>query len=893
MTLDMKKFLNQTIAVKTAVGVAASVAAMTAVNASMPQPQAQDVVQHHAKEINDRSNVAAKILEIDRSSLVQKNYLRAAQRIDDFLTGQTKELHLEPSMFEVDGSLEDSSNFGMDAKTTEAFNRVSSQLSQMISETSSTSDQSKKDAEEPFDLSKAIKDRVNKDDSRKELLETMTGKTSEDEDRVDRKDLETSGIDEPSAQVQNTKPTLTLEQDEHKSSFESNVDNVVNAVSPSKSNSSEDSEVIKPIEKIEKVDKSQIVETDAATESKNDTATEPEAKAKDSSTTEVKIRESEEKPLNIASAIKERFGADKSEKRSESIAPSSDAKENVSDKVENDRADSNDSTSTSKESVDSRKEETNSIKEDDSISTSKESADRAREESSSVKEDENISGTAEISVSVRYGNHHEITNFKIVKSTSGVRHADGSETWKDIIFTKDDLPEEFLSHEVWSRAELLNPDFKATYKPDSSDFKVKDILTMKSTSRKSNADNIAPGISHQKTSRTLNLKTPNGDVLETIVQSEGDSEIKIPQTIGDWFVTETSVEFSADDKDIVYQARYETVEDLLDYQIKDSLDGRETIQKSTQIKAIRKIDKLENKTIESNEESEAHKIASSIESAYSYSDLESVDVDTENKVITRHYKSIEKIADVRTVTTESVKSATEKIVSSMPTLSNRAEYSKYTSINDQYGKILERSSIEKCVFAISDGSYSYQSSDKQLKPSPETVALLELNNRVTDRLIERINEYRRELGLNEISKQPMTLEQERMFASHAIYNYLANDHSSSKINDEMMKMLKLKRNETMQPVHKLKVANQMLTPEAIADSLFRTILNETASYVSKDGGETGHLEQLLNPNIKTVFAGTFIGSYEQVEQTAKMFNKSISIGSSNDYSLSTTLQYFE
>ena len=170
MTLDMKKFLNQTIAVKTAVGVAASVAAMTAVNASMQQPQAQDVVQHHAKEINDRSNIAAKILEIDRSSLVQKNYLRAAQRIDDFLTGQTKELHLEPSMFEVDGSLEDSSNFGMDAKTTEAFNRVSSQLSQMISDSSADSTKEAKSDSETFDLSKAIKDRVNKDDSRKELL---------------------------------------------------------------------------------------------------------------------------------------------------------------------------------------------------------------------------------------------------------------------------------------------------------------------------------------------------------------------------------------------------------------------------------------------------------------------------------------------------------------------------------------------------------------------------------------------------------------------------------------------------------------------------------------------------------------------------------------------------
>ena len=871
MTLDMKKFLNQTIAVKTAVGVAASVAAMTAVNASMQQPQAQDVVQHHAKEINDRSNIAAKILEIDRSSLVQKNYLRAAQRIDDFLTGQTKELHLEPSMFEVDGSLEDSSNFGMDAKTTEAFNRVSSQLSQMISDSSATSTKEAKSDSEPFDLSKAIKERVNKDDSRKELLETMTGKSSSDDNRVDRKESETPNVEESLEQEQNDKPTLTLEQGEHKSRFESNVENVVNAVDPTKS---ESSEVIKPIERIEKVDKSHIVETDAVTESNHSMTTASEPEVKDVTTTEAQIRPSEEKPLNIASAINERFGSDKSENRSESIAPSSDVKENVANKIE--------------DKVDDAK-----INRNDQISDLKESDDSVKEENNSIKKDENISGTAEISVSVRYGNHHEITNFKIVKTTSGVKHADGSETWESISFTKADLPEEFLSHEVWSRAELLNPDFKATYKPDSSDFKVNDILTMKSTSRKSNSDNAAPSVSHQKASRTLNLKTPNGDILETIVQSEGDSEFKIPQTIRDWFVTDTSVEFSGDNKDIVYQARYETVEDLLDYQVKDSLDGREPIQKSTQIKTIKTIDKLENKTIESNEESEAHKIASSIESAYPDSDLESVNVDTENKVITRQYKSVEKVTEVRTVTTESVKSATDKIVSSMPTLSNRAEYSKYTSINDQYGKILERSSIEKCVSAISGGSYSYQSSDKQLKPSPETVALLELNNRVTDRLIERINEYRRELGLSEISKQPMTLEQERMFASHAIYNYLVNDHSSSKINDEMMKMLKVKRSETMQPVHKLKVANQMLTPEAIADSLFRTILNETASYVSNDGGETGHLEQLLNPNIKTVFAGTFIGSYDQVEQTAKIFNKSISIGSSNDYSLSTTLQYFE
>ena len=873
MTLNMKKFLNQTIAVKTAVGVAASVATMTAVNAAMPQQQAQDVVQHHAKEINDRSNVAAKILEIDRGSLVQKNYLRAAQRIDDFLTGKTDELHLEPSMFEVDGSLEDSSNLGIDAKTAEAFNRVSSQLTRMISESPSTSDQDKKDHDEPFDLSKVIKERANKDNSGKELLETVTDKQSKDDNRVSPKDQEAHEVEESLAKDQNVKSTLTIEQDKHKSSFESNVDNIVNAVNSTDSNSSDDSDVIKPIKDIEKIDKSQIVETDASAEStvsKNTVTTEDRSDTKDVRVNDIQINSSKEEPLNIAAAIKERFGHDKSTDRNEPIVSSSDVKENTSDKIEDKPVNPNASISSSKEFVDSRIEDTDSI-----------------------KEDESIYGTAKISVSVRYGNHHEITSFSIVKKTSGVRHADGSETWESISFTRDDLPEEFLSHEVWSKAELLNPDFKATYKPDSSDYEVKDILTMKSTSRKSDSDTTATDINHRKSSRTLNLKTPNGDILETIVQSEGDSEFKIPQTIGDWFVTETSVEFSDNDRDIVYQARYETVEDLLDYQVKDSLDGREPIQKSTQIKSIRKIDKLENKTIESNEESEANKIASSIESSYANSSLESVNVDTVNKIITRQYKSVEKVSDARSVTTDAVNAATDKIASSMPTLSNRAEYSKYTSINDQYGKILERSSIEKCVFEVSDGSYSYQSSDRQLKPSPETVALLELNNRVTDRLIERINEYRRELGLNEISKQPMTLEQERMFASHVIYNYLANDHSSSKINDEMMKMLNLNRSETMQPVHKLKVANQMLTPEAIADSLFRTILNETSSYVSKDGGETGHLEQLLDPEVKTVFAGVFIGSYEQVEQTAKIFGKSIAVGNSNDYSLSTTLQYFK
>ena len=465
-----------------------------------------------------------------------------------------------------------------------------------------------------------------------------------------------------------------------------------------------------------------------------------------------------------------------------------------------------------------------------------------------------------------------------------------------------------MSDEIWKKADLLNPDFSSSYIPTSSDFKVSDKLTMRAKTRAEikaelakvnqeteNSENESNNVQDKeirKSSRTINLKKPNGEILKTIVQSEDDSEYEIPKMIDDWFVSDTSVIYSDEDIDVVYQDRYKTVEDIIDYSVTDTLDGQESTQKSIQVRSSKKIDNLDDQIVDSNEDSEVRKSINDLESSYSDAELESTEINTADKKIFRRYRSIRKSEAVKSVK-DQVNDATDKLLSSMPTVSNRVEYSKYTSINDQFGHLLERESIEKCVFDLSEGSYNYQESGKQLKPSKETVSLLELNKRVTDRLIERINEYRRMLGLNEVTVQPLTLEQERMFASHAIYNYLANDHSSSKINDEMMKMFNLRRLETMQPVHKINVSNQSLTPEAVADSLFRAILNETHSYVVQDGGETGHLEQLLDPDIRTVYAGMFIGSYDQVEQTVKMFGKSIDVGQSNEYTLSTTLQYFK
>lgn len=837
VSLDMKKFLNKTIAVKTATGVAASVAAMTAVNSAMSYAQAQDVVQHHAKEINDRSNVVAKILDIDRSKLVQKNYLKAAQQIDDYLTGVTNELHLDASMFNVDGSIEDESVIGVDSQSSEAFNRISQQLANSMSESDSD------DVNETFDLTKSLKETMTTSQDSNQLLDHVTGKDADKSISDSRKSNDRNQVN--SIDTVDNRPKEATQPDQ---SISRNHDSLVTA---SQSNSND-------------------IENRKTISSSHDELQQDKRTANDRAADQSSNNRTDH--LNVAEAVEDYIKSNLSKQDNQTSTL--------------DKSETSETSETSESIVD--------------LEDKKD--DRSYQEI-------NLSGLAEINIHVRYNNNKPISDFKIVKKTTGVRHSDGSETWDAVTFDRSDLPQEFLSDEIWKKADLLNPDFSSSYIPTSSDFKVSDKLTMRAKTRaeikaelakvnqetedSENESNNVQDKETRKSSRTINLEKPNGEILKTIVQSEDDSEYEIPKMIDDWFVSDTSVIYSDEDIDVVYQDRYKTVEDIIDYSVTDTLDGQESTQKSIQVRSSKKIDNLDDQIVDSNEDSEVRKSINDLESSYSDAELESTEINTADKKIFRRYRSIGKSEAVKSVNKDQVNDATDKLISSMPTVSNRVEYSKYTSINEQFGHLLERESIEKCVFDLSEGYYNYQESGNQLRPSKETVSLLELNKRVTDRLIERINEYRRMLGLNEVTVQPLTLEQERMFASHAIYNYLANDHSSSKINDEMMKMFNLRRLETMQPVHKINVSNQSLTPEAVADSLFRAILNETHSYVVQDGGETGHLEQLLDPDIRTVYAGMFIGSYDQVEQTVKMFGKSIDVGQSNEYTLSTTLQYFK
>lgn len=231
---------------------------------------------------------------------------------------------------------------------------------------------------------------------------------------------------------------------------------------------------------------------------------------------------------------------------------------------------------------------------------------------------------------------------------------------------------------------------------------------------------------------------------------------------------------------------------------------------------------------------------------------------------------------------EFVRAVADEKLGSIQSLSNRAEYSRYTSFNDFSRRILDKNVIIEIVFDISEGMYDYSSSDRVLKASEHTVKLVELNKRFEDRLLYRLNDFRRSLGLPEFTNQRMSLSHDRMLASHAIYNYLAANHSNSIVNQVLASELGMRQSETMQPARHLKIAGQFLTPEAAADSMYRAIISEAVNYTSSENDKTSHLAQLLDRDNLSIAAAMFVGNYE--------YNYHTSV---SDYTISTTLQYYK
>lgn len=830
----LKSLINKKAAMRTAVGVAATVSAASIVNDSMGIMEASTTVEHHAKTINGHANLAARILEIDRNQLVNTNYLRLASTIDDYLTGKTEELHIDPSMFGTAEAVTTDNQPDLDPRAAEAAKNITSMI------------QSSLDSEKDENVSETPTNVV-------DFTSMIKAAASEDVSKI----------------VNNEKAHI------EKSS------NIAPPTSKtSESLDSKEAKTVTEIKEVKSADESKNVET--STEMKEAKTIEDVKESKEDSEDLKKVAEITESKVVDTSRLQDALNESKSGSVDENVTSSED------------RASEDDRHEEVVNSEESKIEENTSA--NDHETSADQSRDRIEVDETPQISETKVKGSMKIEISVEYANHHRLTEFVVVKETSGVRKSDGSIEWSPVEFTKEDLPREFKNSELLNRAELVNPDFKATYLPTEERSVVQDRLTMRSLANKKK-DPIV-----ETKTRKITLKTESGEVLREITQDSNSSTISIPREIDGFYTDIENVNYEDRDIEIVYQSKYQEVSEIVDYNVKDVDEEDNVINEyKKSVSIVKKIDKSKNMILSTNENEAVESLED--EDIDGYEKIDRI-VDHSNRSITRRFRkvvsidrvtepSVDDIDSPLDLSAKRVKEVSDEKLSSIPTLSNRAEYSKYTSINDFDSDLLDRNIISDLVFELSDGSYSEQDSDKTLRPSRYSTKLVELNNRFTERMIERINDFRRSLGLREVSKQPLTLAQERMYASHVIYNYLANDHSSSKINDIYKEELNVLRRESMQPVHKLKTASQYLTPEAVADSMFRSILNESTSYLTQDGGETGHLEQLLDPEVKTVYAGMFVGDYSKTEQQIEMLGKFVSTGSLNDYSISTTLQYYK
>lgn len=843
-------------------GVAMTVASATLITSAanaMSLTRASDLVNTHSRAVNNEANLAAQILKIDKSDLVNKNYLKLASRIDDYLTGKTKELVIDASMLneiksqnsanESAGTSENSStneSSTNDDESLKAMNAIQSLSSNGVTSTQvSDAIESKQPDSKVFDVHSALSQALDESPKKDEVLANTVSEIKNLVKDSDRSEISAvaAGIKEV---VRSTEEPKTIEKIENVSTstprpierIESKGESLVQPELPEATVTDKGESLVQP----------ELPEYNQPISDKGESLVQPELPEynqpisdKDESLVQPELPEYNQ-PIS-----------DKGESLVQPELPEYDASTIVA---------SDDGSS-------------------DTVASSVE------------KRDEEITGKFVIHVKRQFSNNRKIDDFDIVKTTRGIRHADGSETWESITFTAADLSADQMTATSGSGLHrLLRPQFSVTYTPKSSSQEVHEIISY------GKAEKIEKPIKPvEDVTRTIRLIKEDGSELRRITQHANET-VEIPKTIEDVYTDRDSlsIEYDTSDIEITYHPINSRITKSETYIIKDVIPSGAEIRRENRVLNVA-YDRNNMTNVET-------KDIASVESQISQANLEGytsngIQFNHATNEVIRTYTKIEKVEIPKPIvptaapTVEKIYSSAVSMLESMPSLSNRAEYSKYTSIDDAYNKLLQRDTIESLVFGISDGRYVYSTSDRVLEPSQNAVLAAEVNSRFTDRLVERVNEYRRAIGLNEVKKVATTGQMDRQFVSTTIFNYLANNHSNSKVGHEFERLTGLERIETMQPVHTLSTTKQGLTPEAAADSLFRTILKEANSYKSKDGGETGHLEQLIDPDQKEIYAGMFIGDHEIKDTFVGMFGKQIKSGTKSSYKISTTLHYFK
>lgn len=775
----LAKLASSTGKIGATAGIVSLVSGMSLVTSSLNETQASEIVTGHAVKTNEEVNIAARIIDIDRSKLVHKNYLRAVEVLDAYTDKTSNDLKFDPSMFdgkeypapaaEPKGSVVLNDHKQNEVKAEEIKPEIPTSHD-TPTETDALEDISKMIDASPVesqDLTAEELADAGFDDNGLEALDKLVGSGSDDSQ------VKTAASVSGFAPVSTKEVVKTVK---HSAVGQSLLDDLAKNKSKSKSN-------LVPID---------------------DKNFDEDCKPEDT------VHDNHVKAETIPSEM------------------------NESDEV-----------------IDAK------------------------------IRGEKVTGQITFEIDVYYGSIRPTrlkqSGLKVTKQTSGTRISGDQIEWDPVELTDEDIISVAAGEETFDRSNITTVEPRIVTPNSANETVHVNVLTnrdeAKATAQKANADAVkAEEVTESPRTSEVEQSADRNSAVETqepeAQTAETQDEIQESGEQIQSAVSVTDVQFI--DRDVDTGEELDRFTESVEYVSND-----EFVNKITSIVNARGIN-------------ESYKVIDS-------------SIDDSTNVVTRIIKrvsvneTIDSVSNVSEVTSHSqeavkqltaspaqIKTIADSKLGSIQSLSNRAEYSKYTSFNDFDSALLDKRTISDIVFSISNGSFDYNNSNKVLQPSQHVVKLLELNKRFEDRLLYRLNDFRRSVGLSELSAQSMTLEQDRMLASHSIYNYLAANHSSSITDSNMMSQLGLIQSETMQPAHHLKIAGQYLTPEATADSLYRAILSEAASYANGDGGQTGHLEQLLDPNNRTIAAAMFVGDYSYNSQTAM-----------SDYTISTTLQYYK
>lgn len=778
ITERLAKLTNSKGRIGATVGIVSLVSGMSLVTSALNDTRASEIVTGHAVKTNEEVNIAARIIDIDRSKLVHKNYLRAVEVLDAYTDKTSNDLKFDPSMFDgKEYPAPAAEPKGSVMLNTQSHNEVRAE--EVKSDMKYTSDEQDQ-TNELDDITKSIDSSVSAD-------------------KIDSiEELEDAGFDI-----------------EDLNALDSTVDSLISHSQLKEAASVSD---YTPVTSKEAA---KAVKRPAVSQSLLDDLAKAKSKAN-----YVSIDDS-----NLDEDCKHDIPSDNHVKADTLPSEMNESDEVIDAKIQG----------------------------------------------------EKVIGQITFEIDVYYGTMTPTwlkqPGLKVTKQTSGTRIKGDQIDWDPVELTNEDIISVAAGEETFERSNITTVEPR-TVTPDSANATAHiNVLTNRDEAKAAaqKANTVEAEENHQANNSTAAEQTAQPEVAPAEVATD-ESPVESSQ-VEETQSTEEHIQHAVSVADVHFvDVDSDTDETLseFDERIEYSSDEEYT-RKVKSIIDVRGISEsykvIESRTDDTNVVTRIIKRVAANEASTAQATNDSNEQES---------NSSENVVKRLNATPSQVKAIADSKLGSIQSLSNRAEYSKYTSFNDFDSALLDKRTISDIVFSISNGSFDYNSSNKVLQPSQHVVKLLELNKRFEDRLIYRLNDFRRSVGLSELRAQSMTLEQDRMLASHAIYNYLAADHSSSITDSNMMSQLGLIQSETMQPAHHLKIAGQYLTPEAAADSLYRAILSEAVSYANGDGGQTGHLEQLLDPNNRTIAAAMFVGDYSYNNQTA-----------TSDYTISTTLQYYK